>query len=187
MTVKEILNHTANLLGEDEVCSLLSEKAPENSEYATQTLKLLKRSLDVITDEIACEFYPLKAMQTFEVNSGKIYYSDFLSTPIKIVEVVDKNNQKCPYKLVSDHLTTTNGERTVTYEYKPKPQSDDEEALFSNSIIGENILCWGMCAEFCFARGRYAESERWREKFLTGLSSRIFEREVKRIPQRRWF
>lgn len=187
MTVKEILNQTANLLGEEDACLLLSDKAPQNSEYAIQTVKLLKRALDVITDEIACEFYPLKAVQTFSVSNEKIYYSDFLSTPIKIVEVLGKNNEKCPYKLISDHLTTTNGERTVIYHYKPKSQSDGEQAHFSNSIIGENILCWGMAAEFCFARGRYTESEKWREKFLNGLSSRIFEREVKRIPERRWF
>ena len=187
MTVKELINYTAKLLEEEDVCMLLSDKAPKNSEYASSTLELLKRCLDVITDEIACEFYPVKAIQTFNVTDQKIYYKDFSSVPIKILEVRGENNEKCPYRLISDHFTVSNGKKSVLYEYKPKPQDFNEDALFSNSVIGENVLSWGMASEFCFARGRYSESEKWREKFLSGLQSRIFERETKRIPQRRWY
>lgn len=187
MTVKQILNHTAEVLGEEDVCLLLNDKAPSNSEYATNTAKLLKRCLDVITDEIACEFYPLKALQTFEVTEGKIYYKDFDFIPIKIVEVRDEKNEKCAYKLISDHFTVENGRKTVVYDYRPSVQAEEDEAVFSNSIIGEHVLCWGMAAEFCFARGRYTESEKWREKFLSGLQSRIAERQSKSIPKRRWY
>ena len=109
MTVKELINYTAKLLEEEDVCMLLSDKAPKNSEYASSTLELLKRCLDVITDEIACEFYPVKAIQTFNVTDQKIYYKDFSSVPIKILEVRGENNEKCPYRLISDHFTVLNG------------------------------------------------------------------------------
>ena len=115
MTVKELINYTAKLLEEEDVCMLLSDKAPKNSEYASSTLELLKRCLDVITDEIACEFYPVKAIQTFNVTDQKIYYKDFSSVPIKILEVRGENNEKCPYRLISDHFTVSNGKKTVLY------------------------------------------------------------------------
>ncbi len=187
MTVKEVLEISAKQLGEQDALLLFCDKAPENTEYAEQTVKLLKQCYDLVTDEIACEFLPLKTTQRFNVNNNKILFSTFSKVPLKIVCITDENLNKCAYKVINDYLSVQNGVVEVTYEYRPEVQTLTEYANFVNGVIGAYVLCFGINAEFCFARGRYGESEKWREKFLSGIKNRIANKSAIKIPSRSWY
>lgn len=186
MTVKDVLKISAEQLCEQDALAIINDKAPENIEYANQTLKLLKQCYDLISDELACEFYPLKTSEEFVVTDNKIPYSAFSKTPLRILSVTDDKNNKCPYKLVNDYLSLENGKRKVKYEYRPQIQDESENALFVDGKIGVFVMCFGINAEFCFARGRYGESEKWREKFLSGIKNRIANKSCIKLLPRRW-
>lgn len=186
MTVKEILKISAEQLGEQDAVDLILDKAPENGEYANLTLKLLKQCYDLITDEIACEFLPLKTTEIFNVTNGKIAFSQFVKHPLKIISITDENGNKCAYKFVNDYLSVPNGIIKVSFEYRPEIQKETDEAVYYSTPIGAYTLCFGINAEFCFARGRYGESEKWREKFINAIKNRIAQKQSLKIPSRRW-
>jgi len=187
MTVKDIMLLSATALGEQDACLFLEGKAPSDSDYALETVNLLKRCYDMVTDEIACEFLPLTASERFTVVNGKIAFSSFKKHPIKIISVCDLRGKKCAYKLINDYLSVANGDVVVNYEYRPYLQNESDSALFADTVIGEYVLTHGINAEFCFARGRYGESQKWRDKFISGVTGRINKKSNLKISARSWF
>ncbi len=187
MTVKNVLKITADLLGEKDVKDYLSGNVPDDSEYCKTTTALLKRCYDMVTDELACEYAPILYSEQLESKNGKIAYSAFTKNPLKILSVKDENGKKCCYKPFIDYLEVADGLKSVVYEYRPKIQTEDEEAIFSNYKTGEYTLIYGIAAEFCLERGRVNESEIWSNKYYQGLKGRLSERRNLKIPARRWF
>ena len=141
----------------------------------------------MVTDELACEYAPILYSEQLESKNGKIAYSAFTKNPLKILSVKDENGKKCCYKSFIDYLEVADGLKSVVYEYRPKIQTEDEEAIFSNYKTGEYTLIYGIAAEFCLERGRVNESEIWSNKYYQGLKGRLSERRNLKIPARRWF
>lgn len=187
VTVKEIIVLAAEMAGESEAVKFNDGKAPENSEYAENTTKLFKRCFDVVTDELAAEYYPLKDSQKFFAKGGKVAFSDFEKTPLSILNVSDENGKKCAYKFVNDYLSVKKeGKITVEYTYRPKPCNMEDRAVYSESIIGPHVLCYGILSEFFMRRGNFSESEVWHNKYISGIKGRIAERRKLKISARRW-
>ena len=82
MTVKEVLGNAARLVGEKDVSDFLSDAVPDDRAYAEESATLLKHCYDVVVDELACEYLPLKKTESFDVSGGKIPFCDFSETAI---------------------------------------------------------------------------------------------------------
>lgn len=187
MTVKDILRLTAGMVGDRDLYNYLSDLECCEVDQAQQNKQELLICYNAICDELACEYLPLVYSQDFtNVKDNKIYFSALEKTPLKIIEVTNKNGYKCPYKLVNDYISLQETAVTVKYEYKPKWQNENEESLFGKKIIGPFTLCYGVCALYLLQKGRMSESQVFFEKYISAVKARIAEKRKIVIPPRRW-
>ena len=83
MTVKEVIKLTAETVGEDDVVSYLEGKECFDIDYAKKVVNLLIKCYNLITDEIACEYFPQKQRQDFNnITDKKIPLSSLNKTPL---------------------------------------------------------------------------------------------------------
>lgn len=187
MTVNEILIIAAELVGESDVAVYLSGKAPQDAEYCKNTVALFKRCYDITVDELACEFFPLLQTEKVSAADGKIFYKDLLFTPLRIRNVRCENGEKCAYKLNIDYLSVNKPHVEIVYEYRPKKQKLTDTAYYTDGILGEYGLSYGIAAEFCLERGRITDADIWQNKYAAAVKGRLRERKNLKIPARNWY
>ena len=187
MTVKEVIKLTALMVGEDETVSYLQDEAVNDLTYAKKVTNILLRCYNLIVEELACEYFPLKKSEKIsQVINGKIYFKDLEYSPIKIVGVYDENYQKVPYKLINDYISINKPCVIVEYNYRVKPLKESDEAVYANEIIGPYVLAYGMASQYCLEKGRLNESEIFQQKYIAGIKGRASEKGSLQLPQRRW-
>lgn len=186
MTVKEMLGNAARLVGEKDVSDFLSDAVPDDRAYAEESATLLKHCYDVVVDELACEYLPLKKTESFDVSGGKIPFCDFSEKPIAIDCVKDGNGNKLAYSTIIDCLEVNARKVSVTYGFKPKPQDLADEAYYADGIIGEHVLSYGIAAEYCLERGRLSDAEIWNAKYAGALKARLAEKRRLKIKVGKW-
>ncbi|MBQ3571956.1 MAG: hypothetical protein IJA15_03920 [Clostridia bacterium] len=187
MTVKEVIKLTAETVGEDDVVSYLEGKECFDIDYAKKVVNLLIKCYNLITDEIACEYFPQKQRQDFNnITDKKIPLSSLNKTPLRILRVFAKNGQKLGYKLINDYIEVNNSDVTVEYLFKIPKATEDDEAYFASTVIGPYVLAYGIASQYLMERGRIKESEIYNEKYMQALRGRLAERSSLKIPQRRW-
>jgi len=186
MTIKGLLGIAAEMLGEKDVSGYLEGNVPDDSAYCEDTTALLKRCYDVVADELACEYFPLKKTECFDATDGQIEYSDFSEKPVGIESVCDEKGNKLPYKAVIDRLNVYGHKVFVTYRFKPRIKALDDDADFADGVIGEYAICYGIATEFCIERGRLSDAELWNGKYDRALRGRLAERRKLKIRARKW-
>lgn len=187
MTVKEILKLTAKLLGEKQIISLLSGEICDDYKSALEDKDLLLSCYNATTEELACEYLPLEFTEDFlQVVDNKIQFCTFSKRPLKIVSVCDLNDNKLPYKLINDYINVEKSKVRVTYQYRPTMQGEEEEAVFSDNLIGPFTLAYGIASLYCLQRGRHADAEAFFEKYFSAIKSRVAERRKIILPARSW-
>ena len=186
MTVKEVLCEAAKLVGESDVYNYLSDKIPDDTAYCEEGAELIKHCYDVIIDELACEYLPLKDKCAFAATDGKVMYSSFVKKPVRINFVYDENGKKLPYKAFIDHLSVTADKVIIEYDFKPGVQNITDEAFYADGIIGEHVLAYGVATEYCTERGRITDAEIWASKYNAALKARLAEKRQLKIKAGRW-
>ena len=187
MTVKEILILTAKLLGEKQIVNLLTKQTCDDLQSVTEDKEMLLSCYNATTEELALEYLPLEFCEQFNgVSDNKIYFSNFLKKPLKIVSVCDLNDNKVPYKLINDYILVEKKSVKVTYEYRPEMQGEDDIAIFSDNIIGPFTLCYGIASLYCLQKGRHSDAEGFFERYFSAIKSRIAEKRKIIIPARSW-
>ena len=186
MTVKEVLGNAARLIGERDVFDFLSDGVPDDRAYAEESAELLKRCYDIVVDELACEYLPLKKTEEFVVTDGKIPFRDFSEKPISIDRVSDENGNKLAYSTIIDHLEVNAAKVSITYGFRPESQKLTDEAYYADGIIGEHVLSYGIAAEYCLERGRISDAEIWNAKYANALKARLAEKRRLKIKVGKW-
>ena len=187
MTVKEILILTAKLLGEKQIVNLLTKQTCDDLERVSEDKDILLSCYNATTEELALEYLPLEFCEEFSgVTDNKIYFSAFSKKPLKIVSVCDKMDNKVTYKIVNNYLFVERDNVKVTYEYRPAIQTEDDEAVFSDNVIGPFTLCYGIASLYCLQKGRHSDAEGFFEKYFSAIRSRIAEKRKIIIPARSW-
>lgn len=187
MTVKEILILTAKLLGEKQIVNLLTKQTCDDLESVSEDKEMLLSCYNATTEELALEYLPLEFCEEFNgIKDGKIYFSSFTKKPLRIVSVCDVNDNKVSYKIVNDSIEVDKKSVKITYEYRPQMQTEDEEAVFSDNIIGPFTLCYGIASLYCLQKGRHSDAEGFFERYFSAIKSRIAEKRKIIIPARSW-
>lgn len=186
MIVKDILKMTAEMAGENQTVLYFEEKGVDDLAFCEENARLLLRCYNLIVEELALEYLPLKREEEVSAKQGKIYFSDLAFTPLRILNVRCKNGEKAPYRLVNDYLEVANGDFIIEYNYRLKPAIENDEVAYCNSVIGPYTLIYGILSQYLLEKGRVSESNLYQEKYLSAIRARIAEKRQLKIPARRW-
>lgn len=187
MTYKDCIKIASLYLDESDLYNYINEEnAYENAEIQ-QKIKYLCSCIDVITNEIACEYFPIKKKEKAIARNKQITY-DSLSEYVLDVRYVKKNGRKVNYDLYSTAIEVDeDGEYEVCYEYTPKSYSGNvNEKIELYGRITPRIVAIGAVAEYCLAFDRFDEAITYDKMFKDALVGVEKSRGKLRVRSRRW-
>ncbi len=178
IAVQDVIQTAARLIGLGE---LVTE--PEASSEAL----LFVRCFNLIENEIALDYFPLKRTETIEPADGKILYTAFSETPVFIVGAEDAAGRKIPFEAFPAYLDVKGhaGPVSVHYAYAPKTKTPKDNTDFSGRISCR-LLAYGTAAEYLLACGKFAEAAAFDKKYRDALAAAGDPRRKLSIRGRRW-
>lgn len=182
MKVKNIMIKAARLLGNaDNVQSYLSGVGTSGKEQAD----LLLTCFNLVENELALDYIPLIKEETFTLTNGKLAYSKFSSSVVRILRVEDKNGETVPFRLFASYMEADEKTVTVRYAYTPVEKTINSESEYAVGV-SERLLAYGMAAEYCTALGLYEEANVWDKKYKEGIEAARRVGTKSKLPSRRW-
>ena len=151
MKLKNLVQDAADLLGLD---------AHKNSINRS----ILFRCANLVVSNIACNYEDCITTQTFIVSNGRIDLNQFDKIFLKVKKICC-GNQPVNYDLYIDFLSVPNGRITVVYAFIPKFKNEREEIIKITGKIDENILLYGILAEYASISGLSEEFKNFNAKF----------------------
>ena len=187
MKVKDILKMTAEMAGESQLISYYNEKGVDDVSSCAESASLMLRCYNMIIEELALEYLPLRVKEKVQVTNQKIYFSELAFKPLRVLGVINKNGDKVPYKLINDYLELSNGDVIIEYTHRTKEAFEDDDCVYDETVIGPYVITYGMLSQYLLERGRVSESNIYQEKYLSAVRARIAQRKSLKLPARRWF
>lgn len=186
MTVKDVLKTAAAYLDRRDIISRLDGGAAENSERTDEDIKLLLECYNVTAEEIAAEYFRLKATETLVSKNGFISCGDFKNDPITVLSVKNESGGKARAVVKPDGIYTAENKVTVEYEYIPPKRGVDDESDFSGTSIRERVLAFGAVTEFCLIKGAFEEAVNYHSRYVEGVKGSLSNRKPVRLKERKW-
>ena len=157
------------------------------SEETQKQIDNLCAFIDIVINEICCEYFPIMKTEKITATNNKIEYEK-LSERVVDVRKVKKNGKKINYDLFAYYIGVDgDGEYEVCYDYSPKGYSgniQDTIALYGR--ITPRIVGFGAMAEYCLANNRFDEAITYDKMFKDALIGVEKRRGKLKIKQRRW-
>lgn len=180
MQVKEIVKCAAKNLGREDLVAALDADETEGEAGA------LVDCYNLVENEIALDYFPLKAEEEFAPEKGEIVYSRFSHAPVNVIKVQNRAGSRVDFELFSSFLRLPEGVGTVRvlYAYAPAKKTLSDSSEFSDKI-SERLLSFGVASEFCLSRGQYSEAAVWEKRYREALRAASSPRGT-RIRARRW-
>ena len=168
----------------------LSNYLNGNAMLTTETdrkIKQLCSFVDIIANEICCEYFPIVKTEKIKSKNGRIDYEK-LSEYVVDIRWVKRDGKKVNYDLLSTAISVDSDcEYEVCYEYAPKEFSGDtSESIPLYGRITPRIVGIGAVAEYCLATDRFDEAIAYDKMFKDALVGVEKSRGKLRIKQRRW-
>ncbi len=183
MKVKEVIKLAAENLGRQD----LSDEIDALEDEPKEELKSLVRCFNLVENEVALDYFPLKKEESFVPVSGYVSYTDFTSSPIDVHKVTDGNGNPVDFDICPANLRVHAPckEVKVTYSYAPVQKTLEDESDFSGRISAR-LLSFGVAGEFCLTASRFAEAAAWERRFLDALKAANLIRRKLCMRSRRW-
>ena len=185
MQVKEILTLAAQGLGREDLIEALESE--ERTSETEKELACLLRGYNFVENEIALEYFPLKAEETFACEGGRLAYTLFAHAPVNVHKVTDEAGKNVDFTLYSAYLSLPAETKTVhvIYSYAPEKKDFGDESAFSGSISAR-LMSHGVASEFLLANGRYTESDLFQKRYHDALRAAGILRRRLSMHARRW-
>ncbi len=175
-TVRDVINQAAQLIGRSELTA-----ASESDAEVT----LLTRCYNIVANEVALDYFPLKTRETFSGESGSVPFSSFREAPVRVLSV-KRGEREVDFTVYSERIDFEAGTHvTVSYAYAPKEKTAKEETGFP-ATVSERLLAYGVAAEFCLARGYFPEASNFEKKYREALGKAGLIRRRLVMRGRRW-
>ena len=181
MKVADILKITCQMTGNDDLAGKLESTLTDEEELRKN---LLLEALNLVINEVACEYMPILKEEEFEVKNFKIDFSDFDACPLEIYAVKDRYGRRVRYKKYSSYLMVFSSKIKVTYSVAP------DKVAFSDNItqinLPERVLAYACAREYFLHQNLEGEAQIWEEKFKASLENLLRRKSVLVLPKRRW-
>lgn len=183
MTVKEIIALAAQCLGRGE----LYAEAKSLAKNPKGELATLLRCYNLVENEIALDYLPLKREESLPVERGFVPFSAFTLAPIEVKKVTDESGVPLRFTPLQNGIKVRGacGNVNVTYAYSPAEKGWGDQSEYGGKVSAR-LMAEGICGEFCLTEGRFSEASAWDKKYRDALRAAYLVRRKLRIRSRRW-
>lgn len=182
MLVKDVVLLASENLGREDLSAQITalSGSPEGE------IASLVRCYNLVENEVALDYFPLKAEETLSVSDGKVAYSAFAHAPVDVLRVTD-GDRELPFEVLSDSLRLKDSATRVcvTYAYAPAEKKIGDECAFSGRVSAR-LLSFGVTCEFLLTSARYQEAATWEKRYREALRAAGVLRRRLCIRSRRW-
>ena len=183
MLVKEVVALAAETLGRSDLADSLSSLTGDPQ----GELKSLLRCYNLIENEVALDFFPLKAVEVFAPNNGQILFARFQNAPVNILQVTNASGDPLEYSVFVTHLVVPAQLKSVfvTYTYRPAAKTFKDTVAFPENISAR-LLAFGVASEFCITNRQFEEGAMWGRRYRDALRAAGIYRRTLSVRSRRW-
>ncbi len=187
MTYKDCIKVASLYLDESNLYDYINGVTTMCDEDTQRKIRYLCSCIDVIVNEIACEYFPIKKTEKVTAKNKRIEY-ETLSEYVVDVRYVKRNGRKVNYDLYTMAIgVDEDGEYEVCYEYTPKSYAGDlEQKIDLYGRITARIVGLGATAEYCLAFDRFDEAVTYDKMFKDALIGVEKSRGKMYVKKRRW-
>lgn len=194
MKVMEVVKLAAQNLGRqdlsdsiDALAQTSGDAAETEGETLSDEIKSLVRCFNLVENEVALDYFPLKKEEAFTPVSHTVPYTEFSASPVDVQKVTDEGGRDVEFEIRSAHLYLPKEHKkvVVTYSYVPALKTLGDESEFSGKIT-PRLLSFGVAGEFCLSASRFQEAAMWERRFLDALKAASLIRKKLSMRARRW-
>ena len=184
MEVKEVVLTAARLLGiEREVSDYITDNLGGGKEKTEDLLA----AFNLVENELALDYLPLYAKESFSVEEGKIAYARFSKNPSRVTSVSKASGEQIPFEIYPTEIRVQAGAETAVVEYAFLPEKKGlADASDYQSGVSVGLMANGVAAEYCAMQGLYAEAAFWDKKYKESIAKTHKVKRGKRMQARRW-
>lgn len=189
LNVKEIIKLAATYLQLDEVLqmSILDGEEETVSDQTLKNYELLLRAVNLVYEEIACDYIPLKHREQVVCVTENILLSSLSKKPIHIDSVFNEKGEKVKFQLYPEHIKLENGTYFIEYSYTPDAVTlSDSLESFSNKIT-ERVVSYAVASEYALISGLFDEATTWKKRFEDAIAAALSKKNAVKLPNRGWF
>ncbi len=181
MLVKEVISLAAANLGREDLIKCAASQTQPSGELLS-----LLRCYNLVENEIALDYHPLKREETLSVEGNRVEFSAFTFAPVDILSVTDERGAAVEYSLFPAYIALNCGKEVrISYAYSPAEKGWNDEGSFSGKISAR-LLSFGVTCEFCLSRGQFSEAAVWQKRYQDALRAASYAQPKKGIRSRRW-
>lgn len=182
MKVKDIILSAATRLGISDGVSAYYENGDGTCEREAELLLSCYNSVEA---ELALDYLPLHAEEVLRTTTGALQFSVFSHSPVRILSIKNEKGENVEYSIYPKYVKTGAGTYTITYTYTPEKKTIDEEGEFGISMP-EQLLLYGVLAEYCMAEGMFEDASAWDKKYKDAIETVYKIGTCTRLQSRRW-
>lgn len=184
MKVNEVILAASRLLGLEKDVGVYLESGYGSGREKTERLLAC---FNLVESELALDYLPLLAQETFSVHEGKIAYEQFSKNPSRIISVLDTQGNRLPFQLYPTEiqLDKRQKEGVVEYAFLPQEKKLNEDSDYQRGV-SVGLAAYGVAAEYCAAEGLYAEAAFWDKKYKEKIAKAYAVKKGGRMQSRRW-
>lgn len=182
MYIRNIVKTAALELGMYE--DILAYEKGENPAFASEAETLLA-CFNLVENELALDYLPLWAEESFQTNTGTIFYKQFSKKITRVVKVSDKWGNEIPFRIFPEYVAMQAEEVNIRYAYAPEKKGLGDKTDFQLRV-SERLFAYGIAAEYSLLKGNFEEAAAWDAKYKEAIASAYRSGKSVRISSRRW-
>ncbi len=185
MTVKSVLSLSAANMGREDLVAAVCDcgGTPEGE------LKSLLRCYNLVENEIALDYFPLKVEETLERSGSVLPYTRFSKAPVEVLSVFDESGLSLKFEVRPSRLLlqerSEGASLKVVYTYAPTEKLFTDDCEIADNVSAR-LLSFGVVMEYMLTNGQYAEAATWEKKYREALRAASARRRPIFIRSRRW-
>lgn len=190
MTQKEIIYLIAKWFNLSDILNL-EEFGGSNDEISSDTQNQIDEiiyCINLVVDELACDYFPLLITESITSKNKKIYFSDLQKTILKIFSL--KNYSiSVPYKSFPEYIELDyDAQFNLTYSFIPThPQNILSDLEVASLGVTARLVAYGVAREYCIFHALYDQADYYNSRFISAVNSALTKRSTIKLPKRRWF
>lgn len=185
MTIKQIIKDCAIFLSLREVTNYIDKSQSSWPSHVNEDINNLTNLSNLVISELSSCYIDMVASQYISPANGKILYTNLSRNVLEILEILDENGEKMPFKTEGEYVSVGSRARLVKYKYYPSIYGLEEKIGYSEKDVPSVLITYGLCAEYCIFEGRFEEAVMWRKRFTDSLKNFIKPKHFQ-IKERDW-
>lgn len=170
MKIKDIVKNAAVYLGLEKVVAYI-----ENGEYALDSNALaatdiLTRCANLIVNELACTYFPMKKTEEITCEGGRAYYSAFTETPLEIKSVKDDHGDDITFTVYPEYVKTDKSTAVVEYFYLPPNYDLNDTVGYKEKEVPARVIAYGTASEYLLTVKAFDESVLFHDRYEKALA-----------------